>query len=238
MADSDSSSSSSSSSNNSSSSDGDGDDKQQGTSHKSSPQASARELSALCKGSTSDDSKQGESNHGKGSAEQGSAPTSESAMPLRNLRACILCSGGFACYRVGAAMFAGLPCLTWLSRLILCRAPPFAPEYIAAAYSACVRHAVERPSGDGGDTVLMSRNVPQEDKPAPTILKAGSARDIEIENEDDWAVPDDEEEGMAEAEGTGEAAAGAAPVDPAWEEVQRKAAQQRERKKAEDEKLV
>jgi hypothetical protein len=126
-------------------------------------------------------------------------------------------------------------------------------------------HAAERPSNDGGDTVLMSRNVPgDDDKPAPAILKAPSAApDIDIQNEDDWAVLDDDEDDAAAAAAAGAAAAvagtapaadaagadaadgaGAAPAaadgakDPLWEEAQRTAAQQRERKQAEADKLV
>jgi hypothetical protein len=54
---------------------------------------------------------------------------------------------------------------------------------------------VEHPSADGAETVLVSRNVPLGDeKPTPSILKAkDDIKEIQIENEDDWAVPADEE---------------------------------------------
>jgi hypothetical protein len=53
----------------------------------------------------------------------------------------------------------------------------------------------EHPSADGAETVLVSRNVPLGDeKPAPSILKAkDDAKEIQIENEDDWAVPGDDD---------------------------------------------
>jgi hypothetical protein len=53
----------------------------------------------------------------------------------------------------------------------------------------------EHPSADGAETVLVSRNVPLGDeKPAPSILKAkDGAKEIQIENEDDWAVPAEDE---------------------------------------------
>lgn len=54
----------------------------------------------------------------------------------------------------------------------------------------------EHPSTDGAETVLVSRNVPLGDeKPAPSILKAkDDAKEIQIENEADWAVPADDDD--------------------------------------------
>lgn len=61
----------------------------------------------------------------------------------------------------------------------------------SAECHACAEH----PSADGAETVLVSRNVPLEDeKPAPSILKAkDDSKEIQIENEADWAVPADDD---------------------------------------------
>jgi hypothetical protein len=89
----------------------------------------------------------------------------------------------------------------------------------------------EHPSVDGGDTVVMSRNVPiGDDKPAPAILKAqDTAKEIEIENEDDWAVPADEEPMDVDT-------IAPAPADPDWEAAARAAAEQQERERLERDK--
>lgn len=107
----------------------------------------------------------------------------------------------------------------------------------------------ERQSGDGGETVLMSRNVPLDDKPAPAILKAASARDIEIHNAEDWDVPDTEPAAAAPAaaadadaaarpEGSAAAAPEGGEKDALWEETRRQDAVLQERKKAEADRMV
>jgi hypothetical protein len=91
----------------------------------------------------------------------------------------------------------------------------------------------------------MSRNVPmEEDKPLPQILKASSAREIEIHNAADWDVPEDdpmEVEARAAAGAIGEpgdAAADGAKHDQVWEEMRRQDAVQQEKRKAEADRLV
>lgn len=88
----------------------------------------------------------------------------------------------------------------------------------------------EHPSADGAETVLVSRNVPLGDeKPAPSILKAkDDTKEIQVENEADWAVPaDDDNEDtqpmeedvpaneQAKPAQDGTPAQAASPIDPA-----------------------
>lgn len=90
-----------------------------------------------------------------------------------------------------------------------------------------------------------------EDKPLPQILKAASAREIEIHNAEDWEVPDEEpivEDseagaatwGAAGAGGDGGEAAAADGVkhDHVWEEMRRQDAALQEKRKAEADRLV
>ena len=92
----------------------------------------------------------------------------------------------------------------------------------------------------------MSRNVPLDDKPAPAILKAASARDIEVHNAEDWDVPDTEPAAVAPAATAADTGAAAQPEsaaaggekDALWEETRRQDALLQERKKAEADRLV